>query len=110
MGTKLVFQTPPGSVSIPAGQSKQLGVLDLSPYSRIRVVADERVGSGTGVNIRLTITEPGLLLAQLDILTLAPHSQVTRVYDTPGTQLTIFADAVGGSGSDGVDVWIYGSP
>ena len=57
MSTKLAFRTPPGGVVIPAGQSKELGAVDVSPFERIRVVADERVGSGTGINIRLTITE-----------------------------------------------------
>lgn len=109
MSTTLAFRTPAGAVSIPAGQSKQLGVVDVSPFSQIRVVADERVGSGTGVSIRLTITEGNELVAQLDILSLSPHSQVTRVYDVPGTKLTVFADAVGGSGKDAVDVLIYGS-
>ncbi|MEI7706685.1 MAG: hypothetical protein WCI90_00320 [Chlorobium sp.] len=109
MGTKLAFRTPVGSVAIPAGQSKQLGVVDVSPFSSIRVVADERVGSGTGVNIRLTITEGNELVAQLDVLTLTPHTQVTKVYEVPGAKLTIFADALGGSGSDGVDVLIYGA-
>ncbi len=109
MSTKLAFRTPAGAVTIPAGQSKQLGVVDVSPFSQIRVVADERVGSGTGVSIRLTITEGSELVAQLDVLTLTPHTQVTKVYDVPGTKLTIFADAVGGTGSDGVDVLVYGS-
>ena len=109
MGTKLAFRTPVGAVSIPAGQSKELGTVDVSPFSQIRVVADERVGSGTGVNIRLTITEGNELVAQLDVLSLTPHSQVTKVYDVPGTKLTIFADAVGGKGSDGVDVLVYGA-
>jgi hypothetical protein len=109
MGTKLAFRTPAGAVSIPAGQSKQLGAVDVSPFSKIRVVADERVGSGTGVNIRLTITEGNELVAQLDVLSLTPHSQVTRVYDVPCTKLTIFADASGGTGSDGVDVLVYGA-
>ena len=59
MSTKLAFRTPPGGVVIPAGQSKELGAVDVSPFERIRVVADERVGSGTGINIRLTITEGG---------------------------------------------------
>src|SRR5581483_1553606 len=45
----LAFRTPVGGISIPAGQSKQLGIVDVSPYERIRVVADERVGSGTGI-------------------------------------------------------------
>lgn len=109
MSTSLAFRTPPGAVSIPAGQSKQLGAVDVSPYNQIRVVADERVGSGTGIVIRLTITEGSELVAQLDTLTLAPHSQVTKVYDVPGTKLTIFADAIAGTGKDAVDVLIYGA-
>jgi type III secretion protein HrpB1 len=40
---------------------------------------------------------------------LSPHSQLTRVYDVPGTKLTVFADAVGGSGSDGIDLLVYGA-
>ena len=83
--------------------------MDVSPFERIRVVADERVGSGTGINIRITITEGTELVAQLDILHLSPHSQVTRVYEVPGTKLTIFADALGGTGSDGIDVLVFGS-
>ena len=109
MGTKLVWRTQPGAVVIPAGQSKQLGIVDISPYSEIRVVADERAGSPTGVSIRLTITEGNELVAQLDVLSLAPHSQITRVYQVPGTKLSVYADAIGGSGTDGVDVLIYGA-
>jgi|ERR1043165_1224629 hypothetical protein len=109
MSTKLAFRTPPGGVVIPAGQSKQLGTVDISPFSTIRVVADERVGSPTGVSVRLTITEGNELVAQLDVLQLAPHAQVTRTYAVPGTKLTIFADAVGGTGSDGIDVLLYGN-
>jgi type III secretion protein HrpB1 len=109
MSTTLAFRTPQGGVSVPAGQSKQLGTVDVSPYERIRVVADERVGSGTGMSVRLTITEGNELVAQLDVLPLTPHSQVTRVYEVPGSKLTVFADAVGGAGTDALDVLIYGS-
>jgi hypothetical protein len=106
---KLAFRTPPGAVSIPVGQSKQLGTVDVQPFERIRVVADERVGSASNVVIRLTITEGSELVAQLDTLTLAPHSQITRVYEVPGTKLMVFADAVGtGQGQAAVDVLIYG--
>jgi len=105
----LAFRTAPGAVSITAGQSKQLGVVDVSKFSKIRVVADERTGSGTGVNIRLTLTEGNELVAQLDVLTLAPRSQVTRVYDVPGVKLSIFADAAGGNGTDSFDVLVYGA-
>jgi type III secretion protein HrpB1 len=107
--TTLAFRTPIGGVSISAGQSKQLGIVDVHPFSQIRIVADERVGSGTHFSIRLTITEGNELVAQLDVLTLSPHGQITRVYDTPGTKLTIFADAAGGSGNDALDVLVYGS-
>ncbi len=69
MTTKLAFRTPVGAVSIPAGQSKELGSVDVSPFSKIRVVADERTGSGTNIVIRLTITEGSELVAQLDTLT-----------------------------------------
>jgi type III secretion protein HrpB1 len=110
MPTTLAFRTPVGGVAIPAGQSKELGIVDVHNFSKIRVVADERVGSPTGLNIRLTITEGNELVAQLDVLSLAPHSQITRVYDVPGKMLTVFADAVGGgAGNDGLDVLIYGN-
>ena len=106
--TVLAFRTPVGGVSIPAGQSKELGVVDFSAFERIRVVADERVGSGSGINVRLTITEGNELVAQLDVLALSPHSQTTRVYEVPCTKLSIFADAIGGSGADALDVLVYG--
>lgn len=107
--SKLVFRTPQGAVSIPAGKSKQLGIVDVSPYSKIRIVADERTGSGTGISIRLTIAEGDELVAQLDVVSLVPNAQITKVYDVPGTKLIIYADAIGGAGSDGVDVLIYGA-
>lgn len=110
MNTSLVFRTVVGGARIPAGQTILLGTVDVSPYSRIRVVALERVGSATGLNIRLVISaEGGELVTLLDALQLAPHSQITRVYDVPGTQLSLFADAVGGSGSDSFDVLLYGN-
>ena len=109
MTTSLAFRTPVGGISVPAGQSKALGVVDVSKFSQIRVVADERVGSGTGLSIRLTMTEGNELVAQLDVLSLLPHSQVTKVYEVPGTKLSIFADALGGNGSDALDVLVYGA-
>ena len=44
----------------------------------------------------------------MDVLSLTPHSQVTGVHEVPCTKLTIFADAAGGKGTDGLDVLIYG--
>ena len=109
MGTKLAWRTPVGGVTVPAGSSKELGTVDVSPFEQIRLVADERTGSASSITIRLTITEGKELVAQLDTPTLTPHSQVTRVYSTPGTKLTIFADAAGAKGTDSLDVLIYGS-
>lgn len=57
----------------------------------------QSAGSATGINIRLTITEGSELIVQLDTLSLAPHSQVTRVYDVPAKKLMVFAGAVGGA-------------
>jgi hypothetical protein len=107
--TTLAFRTPVGGVSVPARQSKQFGTVDVHNFSMIRVVADERVGSPTGVTIRLTITEGNELVAQLDTLSMAPHSQLTRVPDVLGRILTVFADAIGGTGNDGLDILIYWS-
>ena len=106
----LAFRTQVGAVSIPAGTSQQLGTVDVSKFSNIRVVADERSGSPTNIGIRLTITEGNELVAQLDTFVLTPHSQITRVYDVPGTKLSIFGDAIGGAvGKDSLDVLVYGN-
>jgi hypothetical protein len=90
--------------------SKKLGYVDTSKCERIRVVADERIGSGSGVRIRLTIMDGNELVAFLDELYLSPFSQITRVYEVPGVKLAVDADALPGSGTgnDGVDVLIYG--
>ena len=109
MSTNLAWRTQPGGVSIQAGHSKELGIVDVHDFERIRVVADERVGSAGKVGIRLTLTEGNELVAQLDTLTLTPHSQETKVYDVPGNKLTIYADASGTTGTSAVDVLIYGS-
>jgi type III secretion protein HrpB1 len=105
----LAFRTPVGSISIPGGQTKLLGVVDVSMYERIRLVADERIDSTTNIILRLTFTEGEELVAQLDTIMLTPHSQITRVYDVPGMQLSIYADSVGTAGTNGaLDVLLYG--
>jgi hypothetical protein len=57
MGTTLAFRTPSGAVDVPVGKTKELGTVNVHPFERIRVVADERGGSAGPVVIRLTITE-----------------------------------------------------
>jgi type III secretion protein HrpB1 len=109
MPTSLAFRTPPGAVSIPVGQSKELGVVNVGAFSAIRLYADERAGSAGSVRIRLTLTEGNELVAQLDTPVLAPHAEITKVYEVPGNNLTVFADAIGpGTGSAAVDVLVYG--
>jgi type III secretion protein HrpB1 len=108
MPTKLAFRTVAGS-----GANGELGTVDVSPFTNIRVVADERVGGTTGVNLRLTITEDNgkdkEWVADLDEIGLTPHSEITRTYNTPGTMLTIFADKVDDNGAAIIDVLVYGS-
>jgi type III secretion protein HrpB1 len=105
----LAFRTQVGAVTIPGGQTKLLGVVDVSMYDRIRLVTDERIDSTSNIVLRLTFTEGEELVAQLDTVLLTPHSQVTRVYDVPGTQISIYADSVGTAGTQGsLDVLIYG--
>jgi type III secretion protein HrpB1 len=105
----LAFRTQVGAITIPGGQTKLLGVVDVSMYDRIRLVTDERVDSTSNIVLRMTFTEGEELVAQLDTILLTPHSQVTRVYDVPGTQLSIYADSVGATGTQGsLDVLIYG--
>jgi type III secretion protein HrpB1 len=105
----LAFRTQVGAITIPGGQSKLLGTVDVSMYDRIRLVTDERIDSTSNVILRLTFTEGEELVAQLDTILLTPHSQLTRVYELPGTQLSIYADSVGANGTKGsVDVLIYG--
>ena len=40
--SRLLFRTPPGGVSIPTGQRKVLGVVDVTAYSKMRVFASPR--------------------------------------------------------------------
>jgi type III secretion protein HrpB1 len=105
----LAFRTKPGAESVKGGESKELGIVDTSRFDKIRLVADERVGSTCNVVIRMTIQEGNELVAFLDHILLTPHSQLTRVYDVPGTKLNIAIDGVGAPNTQGaVDVLIYG--
>ena len=64
----LAFRTQVGAVTIPGGQTKLLGVVDVSMYDRIRLVTDERIDSTSNIVLRLTFTEGEELVAQLDTL------------------------------------------
>lgn len=107
--TTLAFRTPVGGIAIPAGISQQLGRVDVGRFAKVRVVVDERGGSPSGVTVRLVITEGGEVLAELDSLALDETSQRTRIYDLPGSMLTVVADTNETTGTDALDVLIYGS-
>ena len=78
-GTELAFRTPPGAVSFAAGTSKLLGKVDVSDYSKIRIMADERTGSASNISFRVTTTEGNELVAQLATFTLtAPRAEDLR--------------------------------
>jgi type III secretion protein HrpB1 len=105
----LAFRTIAGAEPIRAGETKNLGTVDVSHFDKIRLVADERIGSGCNVLVRLTITEGNELVAFLDEVMLMPHQQVTKVYDVPCTNLTVSLVGVGNPGTNGAaDVLIYG--
>lgn len=105
----LAFRTRVGAEVVKGGESKTLGTVDTSRFDKIRLVADERIGSTCNVFIRLTIMEGNELVAFLDHVLLTPHSQLTRVYDVPGTKLEIAIDGVGAVTTQGsVDILIYG--
>lgn len=105
----LAFRTAPGAKTVNAGQTEELGVVDVAQFDKIRLVADERAGSTCDVLVRLTITEGSELVAFLDEVTLKPHSQMTRVYDVPCTKLTVSIVGIGLPGTKGaVDVLLYG--
>ncbi len=59
--------------------------------------------------VRLTITEGNELVALLDQVLLTPHAQLTRVYDVPGTKISVAIDGIGAANTQGaVDVLVYG--
>ncbi len=109
MGTVLAFRTPLGGVALPAGESVELGRVDVSRFNEVRVVADERSESASGVSVRLALTEGQELISDLDVLTLDAAAQVTRTYSAPGSIITVIAQAATSVGTDGLDVLLYGS-
>src|ERR1700753_3124203 len=88
----LAFRTKPGAESIKGGETKELGVVEVSHFRKIRLVCDERIGSTCNIRVRMTIMEGSELVASLDQVLLTPHAQTTRVYDVPGTKLSISID------------------
>ncbi|HEU4416687.1 MAG TPA: hypothetical protein VFT65_18000 [Candidatus Angelobacter sp.] len=105
----LAFRTKPGAESIKGGETKELGIVEVAQFDKVRLVCDERIGSTCNVLVRLTIMEGNELVAFLDQVLLTPHGQTTRVYDVPGVKLSVAIDGIGASNTQGaVDVLLYG--
>ena len=105
----LAFRTKLGAEMVKGGETKELGIVDTSQFDKIRLVADERVGSTCNILVRLTFMEGNELVAFLDTVLLTPHAQTTRVYDVPGTKINVAMDGIGAPNTSGsVDVLIYG--
>ena len=112
-GTKLAFRTKPGGQTIPLGTTTNLtkdlfNGIPVNSYPTIRVLCDNRKSSNTTVTFLFTINQKGEFLVHLDTVALPPGGSFTKSYDVPGIGLTIQAMAAAGSGSDTVDVFVYG--
>jgi len=112
-GTKLAFRTKLGGQRILLGTSTNLtkelyNGIPVKSYPTIRIVCDNRSDSQTDVTFLFTINQAGEFVDQLDTVTLPPGNSFTNTYDVPGIGLTILAKAAAGSGSDTVDVFVYG--
>ena len=87
----------------PRRSKKELGSVDVNEFSQIRVVADERVGSATGINIRLTITEGSELVRNWTPFR-SHLIRRSRGSMTFGKEADFFADPVDrGGGNDALD-------
>lgn len=110
-GTKIIFRTEPGSVTIPVGNSvKLIGKLDVSQYPGIRLGVGSRSSSDTAVTIKLILVDGRELLFPLDTIVLEPGDSFTTVYDIPGTVLSITATAapMPGAKESYIDLVVYG--
>jgi len=105
----LAFRTKVGAETVKGGETKDLGNVETSHFDKIRLVADERIGSTCNVLVRLTFMEGNELVAFMDTVLLTPQAQVTRIYDVPGTRINVAIDGIGAANTNGsVDVLIYG--
>jgi|GEM_PF-2943235 len=107
-GTRLLFRTPGGGVSIPAGANQDLtsynarGV-SVSAYPAVRVSAVNRASSAVNATFRIYMALGNELLGLLDRFTLMPGATYSVSYSVPGIALRIFAEADSGAGPATVD-------
>jgi hypothetical protein len=101
-------------ITVPAGTPNFLiGPVITQIYDRIRILAVETPGSTSPVDIMINLVDGDDFhtVGQLDTLNLKPGSQVTNVYEIPGTFIDLYATATGKSGTSAVvTIYVYGSP
>jgi hypothetical protein len=110
--SQLVFRTPDGGLSIHSGIT-ELGVVDISAFSKIRILARPRFFIG-GARLNLLLqsiegSDVSFTISKLDLL--APALTPTEVYDVPGKTLKIIAEAEFQNPQDTIltDILIYGN-
>lgn len=113
--TKLVFRTPAGAVSIPAGETVRLTAslqcgIPVFKYETIRIYCVCRTGSAVPVTLFIHALDckADELLFLLDSFTLSAGQTTTRVYEVPAEALAVFAQAATGSGNTAVDFGVLG--
>ena len=113
--TKLIFRTPAGAVSIPAGETVRLTAslqcgIPVVRYETIRINCVCRTGSAVPVTIFIHALDckTDELLFLLDSFTLSAGQTTTRVFEVPAKALAVFAEAATGSGNTAVDFGVLG--
>lgn len=112
-GTRLIFRTAPGSVTIPAGTTLDLtaryprGVC-VSAYPSIRMACASRSTSDVPVTLRLVVMAGEEAFSYLDQFTLLPGGPHSQAYDVPGIGIKVHAEAAAGTGNAYVDFLLYG--
>lgn len=107
--TKIIFRTPPGSATIPANTTINLTGKDgivVKDYPAIRVLCGNRTASQSMVTVKIILKEDRELLGFLLNLPIPAGEDYTDVFQVPGTEFIITAEA--GDGESYIDLIIYG--
>ncbi|MYL36858.1 hypothetical protein [Halobacillus litoralis] len=112
-GNNLIFMTEPGGQTVESGATVDVtkdlrGGIDVRPFYSIRVAGGNRVVSEGPVTFKLIMKVEGVNFLLLDSFRVIPGQQFTRVFNVPGTGLTIKTEADEGSGLNAVDVVVFG--
>ena len=112
--TKLIFRTPAGAVSIPAGETVRLTAslqcgIPVARYETIRIYSVCRTDSAVPVtiNIHALDCKADELLFLLDSFSLSAGQTVTRIYEVPAEALAVFAQAGTGTGNAAIDFGVF---